>query len=78
MKIESVNIKEVSGEQVIPLPPNLRLNDSKVYLKKSGQVIYIIPYSSPWQSLFESLEEFSTDFMIEREQPFSQKRESFD
>ncbi|MBN9350033.1 MAG: hypothetical protein J0H55_05045 [Chitinophagaceae bacterium] len=78
MKIETVNIQEVSGEQIISLPRGLRLNDNKVYLKKSGEVIYIIPFHKPWDSLFESLQDFSDDFMKDRDQPSFQNRESFD
>lgn len=78
MKIETVDIKEISGNQIISLPSDLRVNDNKVYLKKSGQIIYIIPFHNPWESLIESLDEFSSDFMSEREQSSTQNRESFD
>jgi antitoxin VapB len=34
------------------------------------------PYHDAWQSLFESLDQFSDDFMDDREQPDQQQRES--
>lgn len=78
MKIEAVDIKTESGVQSIPLPDGLRINDDKVYVKKMGNVIYLIPYHNPWQSFYDSLSEFSADFMTDRNQPLSQTRELFD
>lgn len=63
--------------QAIHLPNELRINDDKVYLKKMGNVIYIIPYHNPWQNFYDSLFGFSADFMDERSQPLQQIRELF-
>ncbi|TVQ90910.1 MAG: AbrB/MazE/SpoVT family DNA-binding domain-containing protein [Bacteroidetes bacterium] len=54
----------------------MRINDDKVYIKKVGNTLYVIPYHNPWQNLFESLEFFTSDFMDERNQPDKQNRES--
>ena len=78
MKIEAVDIKNISGVQAIHLPDELRINDDKVYLKKVGNVIYIIPWHNPWQNFYDSLSGFSDDFMDERNQPVQQTRELFD
>lgn len=78
MKIQAVDIKNISGQQAIELPSDLRINDDKVYLKKTGNVIHIIPFHSPWQNFFDSLSDFSEDFMEERNQPKQQDRELFD
>lgn len=78
MNIETVDIQNISGIQSISLPQELRINDDKVYVKKMGNVIYIIPYHNPWQSFYESLSGFSEDFMNERNQPLPQNREMFD
>jgi len=78
MKIEAVDIQNISGQQAIQLPNDLRINDDKVYLKKMGNVIYIIPFHNPWQNFYDSLSGFSEDFMNERNQPAQQNRESFD
>ena len=78
MKIQAVDIQNIAGRQAIQLPSDLTINDDKVYLKKVGNVIYIIPFHSPWQNFFDSLSEFSSDFMDQRNQPPSQNRESFD
>lgn len=78
MKIEAVDIQNISGIQSIPLPEELRINDDKVYIKKMGDIIYIIPYHTPWQSFYDSLSGFSVDFMNDRNQSLSQNREFFD
>jgi antitoxin VapB len=78
MKIEAVDIQNISGQQAIQLPNDLRINDDKVYLKKMGNVIYIIPFHNPWQNFYDSFSGFSEDFMNERNQPAQQNRESFD
>lgn len=78
MKIQAVEIQNISGHQAIQLPSNLKINDDKVYLKKMGNVIYIIPFHSPWQNFYDSLSSFSDDFMNDRNQPLQQNRELFD
>ena len=77
MKPEAVNIQDISGSQVIRIPDTLKIKDDKVYLKKVGEVLYIIPFHDPWRSLIDSVNEFSEDFMEDREQPEGQSRESF-
>lgn len=78
MKVEAVNIQNLQGSQAINIPPSLKINDDKVYIKKIGNVLYLIPYHNPWQNLVDSLNEFTPDFMEDRNQPETQKRESFD
>jgi antitoxin VapB len=78
MEFETIDIKNKKGFQAIWIPEKLKINDSKVYLKKIGNSLYIIPFHNPWQNLIESLDTFTTDFMTNREQPNNQIRESFD
>ncbi len=78
MKIETIDIQNNASGQAIYLPEEFRIDDDKVYLKKTGNIVHLIPYHQPWQNLFESLEEFTEDFMNERNQPSQQNRELFD
>ena len=78
MKFETIDINNKKGFQAIRIPEKLKINDSKVYLKKIGNSLYIIPFHNPWENLIESLDTFTNDFMTDREQPNNQKRESFD
>jgi len=78
MKVEAVNIQDLQGIQAINIPPSLKINDDKVYIKKIGNVLYLIPFHNPWQNLMDSLDQFTPDFMEDRNQPLDQMRESFD
>lgn len=78
MKIQMAEIQNISGRQAIQLPSDLKINDDKVYLKKMGNVIYIIPFHSPWQNFYDSLADFSDDFLNDRDQSTQKKRELFD
>lgn len=69
MPFEEVHIENKDGKQRIQIPEKLKMEGSKVYLKKGGDVIYVIPFEKPWHGLIESLGEFSEDFMDKRQQP---------
>lgn len=78
MGFETVNINQLKGLQSILIPKGMEIDDDKVYLKKIGNIIYVIPFHNPWKNFFDSLTLFSDDFMNERNQPENQDRESFD
>jgi len=78
MAFETINILDDLGSQAIRLPDNYKINDDKVYVKKIGNALYLIPFHNPWQNLFESLDKFTPDFMEERNQSENQTRETFD
>lgn len=61
--------------QSVILPKEFTIEGSEVYIKKIGNVIVLIPQENPWQSLFDSLSLFSSDFMENREQPSPEIRE---
>jgi len=78
MGIATIDIKNNQGTQAIRIPKQMQINDDKVYLKKVGNTLYLIPYHSPWQNLIDSTDSFTEDIMDEREQPAQQQRESLD
>jgi antitoxin VapB len=78
MSFETSEIKNKKGFQAIRIPKKMKINDDKVYLKKVGNALYIIPFHNPWQNLVESLDSFTPDFMEDREEPNNQNRESLD
>ncbi len=63
--------------QAVRLPKEFRFDDSEVFIKKTGNVVQLIPRSDSWNSLFGSLKKFSRDFMDDRVQPELDKRETF-
>ena len=78
MAFETINIQNDLGSQAIRIPDNYKFNDDKVYVKRVGNALYLIPFHNPWQNLFESLDKFTPDFMEERNQSDNQTREAFD
>ena len=64
------------SSQAVRLPKDCRFSGSEVYVKKFENIVILIPKDNPWGSLVSSLENFTNDFMEERNQPKDQKRES--
>jgi antitoxin VapB len=62
--------------QVVVLPAEFHLEGSEVYIKKVGNAIVLLNKENPWQSLIDSLDQFSDDFMETREQPPFDNREA--
>ena len=62
--------------QAVILPQDFSFSGAQVFIKKMGYIVFLIPYQKPWQTLFDSLDQFSDDFMESREQPEQQVRES--
>ncbi len=62
------------GSQAVRLPQEYRFDGEKVFIKKMGTSVVLIPYQEPWQTIFDSLDRFSDDFMSIREQPEQQVR----
>ena len=62
--------------QAVRLPKEFRLKDDQVFIKKSGNVVMLIPVRNSWDALENSFGKFSADFMTRRKQPKIQRRES--
>jgi antitoxin VapB len=75
--MKTAKIFQNGKSQAVRLPKEFRFEDSEVFIKKSGNVVQLIPRSDSWNSLFGSLKKFSRDFMSERIQPEIDKRETF-
>jgi antitoxin VapB len=61
--------------QAVRLPKEFRFDGDEVYIKKTGNVVVLIPTKHSWDTLLGSLDKFSPDFMSERNQPQQQTRE---
>ena len=61
--------------QAVRLPKEFRFEGDEVIIKKSGNVVLLIPTAHSWDVLLGSLDKFSPDFMAERNQPSQQERE---
>ena len=73
--METAKIFQNGKSQAVRLPKQFRFRGDEVYIKKMGNAVVLIPAQDSWQSLIDSLEQFSRDFMESREQPPQQERE---
>ena len=62
--------------QAVRLPKEFRFEGTQVFIKRVGNTVVLIPDQDSWQTLFDSLGQFSEDFMESRNQPEQQVRES--
>ncbi len=74
--MDSAKLFRNGKSQAVRLPKEYRFRGSKVYLKRMGNAVVLIPEDAFWQPLLESLDMFSDDFMAERDQPPEQTREA--
>ena len=63
--------------QTVRLPIGIHLEGDEVLVKQVGQsVVLSAKQANPWQPLLDSLDQFSEDYLEERSQPTTQKRET--
>ena len=68
-------IFENGRSQAVRLPKEYRFQSNEVNVNKVGDIIMLIPKKSKWNSMIESLDMFTDDFMIERNQGKNIRRE---
>jgi antitoxin VapB len=74
--METAKLFQNGKSQAVRLPKEFRFKSDRVYLKRMGNAVILLPYGAPWQSLLDSLNLFSNDFMEERNQPPVSERET--
>ncbi len=62
--------------QAVRLPKEFRLPGNDVFIKKIGSIVVLIPKDDPWLSLINSLDQFTDDFMVTRNQPGQSERDA--
>ena len=76
--METAKLFQNGQSQAVRLPKKYRFEGEKVIIKRVGNAVVLLPCEDSWDTLFDSLEKFSDDFMEgDRQQPESQARESF-
>jgi antitoxin VapB len=63
--------------QAVRLPKEYRFSGDEIYIKKFENMVILLTKENPWASLVNSLDQFSDDFMEDRNQPIEQIREDF-
>lgn len=61
--------------QAVRLPKEFQFNGKEVFAQKVGNGVLLLPADNPWEIFRQSLNKFTDDFMIEREQPSHDKRD---
>lgn len=67
--METAKLFQNGKSQAVRLPKAYRFRGTKVYVKKMGNAVVLIPEHDSWDTLIASLDLFSEDFMEERLQP---------
>ena len=67
--MNTTKLRMQGKEQLAILPDGFQLVGEEVHIKKVGNAIILIPKNNPCQTLWNSLDLFSDDFMETREQP---------
>jgi antitoxin VapB len=78
MQFETIDILCDKDNQMILIPDDMKFSEKKVYLKRVGNSLYLIPFSDPWQNLINSVNLFTVDYMETRENNINEIRESFE
>lgn len=73
--MNTIRLLKNGSDQTLVLPDEFQFDSDEVYIKRMGSVVLLIPKDNPWQSLFDSLNLFSEDFMETRQQPELEQRE---
>jgi antitoxin VapB len=63
--------------QAVRLPKDFRFAENDVFINKIGKMVVLLPKNDPWSSLVNSLDQFTDDFMENREQPDQNPRDNF-
>ena len=61
--------------QAVRLPKDFRFDSNDVFIKKIGKMVILLPKDDPWFSMINSLDQFTDDFMDNRNQPEQDLRE---
>ena len=72
--MKTAKLFENGRSQAVRLPKECRFRGKEVYVRKYEDIVILFPKRSPWGPLISSLDNFSDDFMMERNQPEQKKR----
>lgn len=62
------------SSQAVRLPKDCRFEGTEVYVKPIGRAVLLLPVDGAWDSLRQSLDLFTDDFLADRVQPKPQSR----
>ena len=66
---DTAELLKNGSSQAVRLLKEYRFEGDRVYIRKEGDGVILSPYKSPTELLLESLDMFTDDFHLERNQP---------
>jgi len=75
VEVETAKVFHSGNSQAVRLPKEFRFREDRVYVRRLGNAIVLLPYGDPWRSLIDGVTHFSDDFMAAREQGEVDERE---
>lgn len=76
--MQQAKLFQKGQNQTVQLPKDFHFEGDSVSIKRIGRAVVLLPRDKPWETLFDSLAQFSPDFMDERNQPHPDAREDFE
>jgi antitoxin VapB len=73
--MDTAKVFDSGNSQAIRIPKKFKLKGKEAYITKIGDAIVILPMKQKWNSLIDSIDKFSDDFLMDRSQPTLEKRE---
>jgi len=52
------------SSQAVRLPKQFRFEGDRVFIRRMGDSVVLMPFHAPWRTLFDSLDQFSSDFAM--------------
>lgn len=72
----TAKIFENGRSQAVRLPKEYRFDAEEVAINKIGDIVFLMPKTSKWDSFMKAIDMFSDDFFQEERKDFQQERES--
>lgn len=72
--MKTAKLFRTGRSQAVRLPKEFRFEGSEVFIARMGAGVVLLPEMHTWDVLFEACDEFSDDFMADRNQPEHQSR----
>lgn len=61
--VETAKVFTNGGSQAVRLPKDCRFPNDEVLVNRIGNVVILMPKDDPWQSMLQSLDLFTDDFL---------------
>lgn len=61
--METARVFTNGGSQAVRLPKDCRFAGDEVLVNRIGSVVILMPKDDPWQSMMQSLDLFTDDFL---------------